>query len=78
MSYVKKVTDGEHARREANWRRSKMGRAVLRRRCRPSLELKTGTKIRAEIEEKRQHRTFCRSVGLGRSVPYRARETTPT
>jgi hypothetical protein len=61
-AYAEKVSKGEIERREANWRKSKVGRAVLKRRREgryPTVQ--SAEAIREAVEEKR-HLTACRRI----------------
>lgn len=72
-AYAENVSKGELERREANWRKSKVGRAVLRRRREgryPTVQ--SAEAIREAVEEKRRLRNMRRYVlgGMSRGFLY--------
>ena len=65
-AYAEKVSDGERERREANWRKSKVGRAVLRRRREgryPTVQ--SAEAIREAVKEKRRFTNLRRGYRRG-------------
>lgn len=65
-AFAEKVSKGELERREANWRKSKVGRAVLRRRREgryPTVQ--SAEAIREAVEEKRHLTTLRRAARNG-------------
>ncbi len=65
-AYAEKVTQGEQERREANWKKSKVGRAVLRRRREgryPTVQ--SAEAIREAVEEKRHLTALRRAAKRG-------------
>jgi len=70
-AYAEKISERERERREANWRKSKVGRAVLRRRREGRYPtVKSGEAIREEIEEKRHLTTLRRAYRRGTLEEY--------
>ncbi len=65
-AYAEKVSKGEQERREANWKKSKVGRAVLRRRREgryPTVQ--SAEAIRETVEEKRHLTALRRAAKRG-------------